>query len=547
MTEVRQSGQPVMDLREPLAVIRARRWTILLVVAVVLGAALILTLRQTPTYTARTQVLVEKPDLAIGSQAASQDPNMETERELAQSSVVASLAARSLGTTVSQKELLKHLKVDLITNTEILDFSYSSVSAEVAQRRAQAFANAYLEFRRESAIQNLEDAQRPLQQRIQDLDQQIADTSDQVAKTDDPTQKDALRQQVTALITSRALLQEQLNSLSPASALRVGEVVAPATLPTSPSSPKKVQNMALALLLGLALGITVAFLLERLDEHLRGTEDLEALAGAPVLAVVPKVLAWRNPRKEFLVTVAEPHAAASEAYRTLRVGVSFALAQRGGKVLMVTSANASEGKTTVTANLGVALANSGKRVVLISADLRKPRLHGFFAVADRPGLADVLAGDISVGEALLPSGVEDLLILSSGAVPGAHDALLGSDPMGRLLSRLREMADVVLIDCAPLLLVADALTLAPLADGVLYVCDSERTARGAVTRARRQLDQVNAEVIGCVLNDFDASRARKNAYYADYGYVHHEAKDREGPKEEAPSQVVVWAQRRSGS
>ena len=89
--------------------------------------------------------------------------------------------------------------------------------------------------------------------------------------------------------------------------------------------------------------------------------------------------------------------------------------------------------------------------------------------------------------------------------------------MGRLLVQLREMADVVLINCAPVLLVADALTLAPLADGVLYVCDSERTARGAVTRARRQLDQVNAEVIGCVLNDFDASRARKNAYYADCG------------------------------
>ena len=341
-----------MDLREPF-VLWGRKWTILLVMSLVLGAVLLLTLRQTPMYTGRTQVLVANPDLALGSQAANAGPNMETERELAQSAVVASIAAKDLGTTVPQKELLKHLNVDLITNTEILDFSYGSVSPGVAQRRAQAFANAYLEFRRESAIQNLEDAQRPLQQRIQDLDQQIADTSDQVAKTDDPTQKDALRQQVTALITSRALLQEQLNGLSPASALRVGEVVAPATLPTSPSSPKKVQNLALALLLGLALGITVAFLRERLDEHLRGTEDLEAHAGAPVLAVVPKVLGWRNPRTEILVTVTEPHAAASEAYRTLRVGVSFALAQRRGKVLMVTSANASEGKTTVTANLGV--------------------------------------------------------------------------------------------------------------------------------------------------------------------------------------------------
>ncbi len=271
--------------------------------------------------------------------------------------------------------------------------------------------------------------------------------------------------------------------------------------------------------MGLALGIVVAFLRERLDDSLRSRGDLEDNAGAAVLAVIPKVPGWKKKKETKVVTLEQRHGVVAEAYRKLRTSILFAAAQRQIRSIMVCSATAGEGKTTTAVNLALVLAEANKRVILLSADLRRPRAHRFFQLESKRGLSSVLAGEAKPWEVLLDPGVENLRIFPSGPVPTGPAELLQSDEMSELMAQLEERADFVIVDTAPLLLVSDALALAPLIDATLLVADAENTSRWAVRQAREQLDEVDAPVIGAVLNKFDPAKARTYPYYGYYyGY-----------------------------
>jgi succinoglycan biosynthesis transport protein ExoP len=296
------------------------------------------------------------------------------------------------------------------------------------------------------------------------------------------------------------------------------QVVAPATLPASPSSPNAVLNIAAGFFVALALGVGLAFLRERLDDRLRGRGDLEDKAGVPVMAVIPTVPRWKKKEETRLVAQEEPKSAVSEAYRTLRTSILFSSAQRGLKTIMVTSAVAGEGKTTTAANLAVVLADAKKRVILVSADLRKPRVHKFFGLKNDVGLANVLAGEVPPWEALRDQGIENLRILPGGPIPARPAELLQSERMGEVMAQLREVADFVVLDSAPVLLVADATAVAPLVDGVLLVADSDTTTRGMIAHVREQLEQVDAPLIGAVFNNFDPSKPGAYRYRYGYGY-----------------------------
>ena len=260
--------------------------------------------------------------------------------------------------------------------------------------------------------------------------------------------------------------------------------------------------------------------------------DLEAHLGAPVLAAVPRSAIWRNPYQEVIVSQASGDPATVEAFKTLRAGLLIAAARAKAKVILVTSPEPGDGKTTTTANLAVAIAHTGKRVVAVSADYRKPRLHRFFAIDDGDGLAGVLAGSSELTSALVPSSVPNLFVLPSGQLPASPNGLLESEGLGKLLQGLRGIADIVLIDVAPVLGIADAVTLAPLADGVLFVADAEKSTRRTVGRARQQLEQVNAIILGAVFNKSHPARELAYPYYESQGRTHTRGRGRSVPKSE---------------
>jgi polysaccharide biosynthesis transport protein len=549
------SSEDTVWLGEYLSVLRRRKWSILIVTLLAVLGALLYGRQQTPIYESNARV---NATVVLQTQNAPQAPEMATEQSFVTSDDVTKCAYVMLQDTgfradpTTQPDLDTLCSADALSAVQlagpvrgiqqnvtvttappstIMTITYASANTHAAQVGAQAFAFSYIQERKVQASAQLDDLRKPLLETQDTLSKKKSDLqsniNDQITKlTDaekngDPTGH--IVQKINDLTAQRDSAARSLDDISTSlrnldpSKLSPPQLLLPAGLPQDPVSPDMVLIGAFGLLFGLALGIALAFLRERLDDSLRGRLDLEANLAAPVLAVIPKVPGWRNKHDARLVTREQPKSAVAEAYRTLRTSISFLAAQRGLKVLMITSPAAGEGKTTTAANLALVLADAGKRVVLVSADLRKPRIHRFFGIQNEVGLSSVLAEEIQPWEAILDPGVENLRVLLSGPVPSRPAELLQSDQMGEVLAGLREVADYVIIDTAPMLVVADALALGPLVDGVLFVADSDHTSRSAVAHSREQLEQVGAVVIGSVLNNFDPAKARAYRHYGYYG------------------------------
>jgi capsular exopolysaccharide synthesis family protein len=412
------------------------------------------------------------------------------------------------------------LTVTVEAGASVLDITDTSTDRVLAQAKAQAFADAYVFYKTTVALETVDTRRKPLEDQLANLTKRQGELITAIADCTASGQNCAAQTSELNTVNSQiAQIQAQLLNLDPAAVIgALPIVVQDAPLPVSPAGPNKPLIAAVGLFLGLAFGIGQALLRERLDNRLKGRQDLEAALGAPVLSVVPRVSGWRRKEETKLVTLDEPKSAVAESYRTLRTSVLFTAVQRGMKTLMVVSAQAGEGKTTTACNLAVSLADANKRVIILSADLRKPRLHRFFGLTNDAGLASVLAGEVKPWEALQKPGVENLRVMASGPVPARPAELLQSEQMGELLTELREVADLIILDTAPVLLVADALGLAPLVDGVLFVADAENTSSAAISHAREQLEQVSAPLIGAVLNNFDPQKARSYGYGYGYGY-----------------------------
>ena len=510
--------EPV-QLREYLAVLRYRKWTIILITALVVASALGFSFLQTPQYEAEAKVLV-RPVTVSPQSTAPALPNLETERGLVASAPVAEKVVERLQLAETPPDLLENLEVEVVTGSDFLVVKYRHADPLESQRGTQAFAEAYLEFRREQAIEEVSAVTQPLETQLDELNAQLLEVQRDIEATRDESERAVLETERNTLISRIAVLEQELSRLTVPESLRVGQVVEPAELPTTPATPNYLVNVPLAVFVGLALGVGLAFVRERLDDRLRGREDFEQRSGAPVLAVVPHASSWKKRKEAHLVTEAEPRSAPSEAYRTLRTSLLFNASQNGLRRVLVTSAQDGEGKTTTVANLGLVLAQAGKRVALVDGDLRKPRLHRFFGVDNRVGLTNLLAEEVSPAEAVIRPGMDNLALVTSGPVPGNPAELLSSDAMGSILERLAEVAEFVLVDSAPVLVAADASILATYADAVLLVADADRSTRGSVAHARVQLDQVSAKLVGAVLNNFDLSKARAYPYYYQYYYVY---------------------------
>ena len=530
-------------LREYLGVLRTRKKSILAIALLTLLAGVAFAQLQTPIYRADARVQATNPlSLIQNLPNAIANVNMDTERALVTSSQVTRCAARiidnpngdpremcaldAIGKGDVSVQLKRSLQVTVIENTTILVISNSSPRPQEAQTVANAFATAYVQLQTGKAIAYVEQLRNPLEEEQQALSERQADLQNQLADafaSGDTRQAAIINQQLNTVNNQLADVNAQLAEFSIAR-LVLPQVIAEATLPASPASPNKPLIATIALFIGLAFGIGLALLRERLDDRLRGRTDFEDRVRAPVLAVIPKVPGWRRGQDTKLISVEQPKSSMAEAYRTLRTSVLFNAVQQQLRTLMVVSPNAGEGKTTTAANLAVSLADANKRVILVSADLRKPRLHRFFGISNDIGLSTVLSGQGKPWEALQDPRIENLRVMVSGPVPARPAQLLQSEQMGELLTELQEVADFVIIDSPPVLLVADSLALTPFVDGVLFVADSENTSRGAVGQAREQLDQVAANVIGAVFNNYDPARASAYGYYgygrryAYYGY-----------------------------
>jgi polysaccharide biosynthesis transport protein len=282
-------------------------------------------------------------------------------------------------------------------------------------------------------------------------------------------------------------------------------VVDPAEVPVAPFLPRRQQDLTTAAFSGMVLAIGLVFLFEYLDNRIKSPQELRAQLNVPFLGMVPSIDATGG---ALLQDGVPPNFA--EAIRGVRTNVLFSSAEEGVRLIVVTSAGPGEGKSMFSSNLAVSLAQAGQRVLHVDADMRRPRVHAIFDVAQEPGLSNLLVGDCKPSEAIRKTPVQHLCVLPAGMIPPNPAELLGSKRCEEFFATLGQNFDWVILDSPPVLAVADASILANTATGVVFVVGADQTSRQAARAALDQLAAVQAHVIGAVLNRVDLE---KNPYY----------------------------------
>ncbi len=258
-------------------------------------------------------------------------------------------------------------------------------------------------------------------------------------------------------------------------------VVSPAGEPYPTSPWGKLVRLALAAVLGLMGGGALAYLLEYLDNTFKAPENAERLLSVPVLGAIPR-----------------HDAPFDEAYRLLEVNVAARERKRKHDVIAIMSPRPLEGTSTVVANLGRAFARAGRDTIVVDASLQRPAQHVHFRISNEKGLANVLAGEVTLDDALAKTYFPNLWVLPTGPVPPQNNGLLMRKEMAELLEQLKQKGDLILVDSPPGVF-ADASAVASLASRVLLVLDARQSPRGVEAHVKTQLDRLGAKILGVVL------------------------------------------------
>ena len=303
-------------------------------------------------------------------------------------------------------------------------------------------------------------------------------------------------------------------------------IVDPASAPTAPSTPNIPRNLLMSLLVGLAGGVSLAFILESRDNSVHSLEQAQMITALPSLAVIPmasrssrSLLQTKNHSQSAAASASalQPRSQIAEAFRALRTSILLSRTGQAAKVLMVTSALPQEGKTTTSVNLAIVLAQHDARVLLIEADMRRSGISQVFDFKSEVGLSTILGGNSDAKAAIrsIPT-VPNLSVLPAGPVPLNPTVMLASPGMRDLLASLEDF-DYIIIDTPPVLSVTDAVLLSKLADSTLLVIRAGMTSKAALRRAYDVLAHVDAHVMGVILNAADSSEPDRYYYGTRYG------------------------------
>ena len=312
------------------------------------------------------------------------------------------------------------------------------------------------------------------------------------------------------------------------------QVLDQAEMPMGPYKPNKRLNLLLAAVVGLFLGVGLAFFFEYLDNTIKTPEDVEQLIRLPSFGMVPDISNGRRRRLEKgtsypveLITYGHPKSMLSEAYRSIRTSILLSFSEKPPKKIAITSPNPAEGKTTTVINTAIALSQTGARVLIIDADLRKPRLHKIFNHENGQGLSNFLSGHGDLESVVKTSEVPNLFYIPSGPIPPNPSELLGSTLFKKMVESLEARFDHIVFDSPPVLGFADSIILSTSVDGVILTVLGGKTPRETLQRAKEVLQQVNTKIIGVVINRVDIRRSDYGYYY----YRYHSYYGKEGRKE----------------
>lgn len=477
-------------LQRVIPIIRRNLGLILLCVVLAPTAALALSLLQSKEYTASSSLLFRDPGLDTKFTGTPFFREGEDEARLAATNLrlvsldsIATLTARRIGNPgFTREDVSKAVDVAAEGTSDVVTISATDTDPKFAATLANTFAREYVLFRRDRDRAKVREALTLVQRRLNAM------TAEEQAGRAGQELQDSARQLelIAALQTGNA------------------EVVQRARPPTTASSPKPVRSVALGLVLGLLLAVALTLIREQLDRRLRDPSDVTELLNVPVLAAIS---ADRGTVRHDIANDSSMRRLDTEAFRMLRTNLRYFNVDEQLTSIMVMSASPEEGKTSISWNLARAEAKAGTRVLCIEADMRRPTLARHLDVAADGGLSLILAGVMDPGDAITTaSGVD---VITAGPLPPNPAELIESQRMRKLIQWGEQHYDRVIIDTPPAASVADAIPIVPMVSGVVIVVRLGHSHRDAVDHLRTQLVNINAPVLGVVLN---GSVGRTNNY-----------------------------------
>jgi receptor protein-tyrosine kinase len=480
------------SLLNALRVLRERWWVVVLSVLTCAGVALAVSLSSTKEYDATARLVFGQSGLASAVSPGTEgffqfgiDPERDaaTNLSLGTSTEVSERARRILGTNTPADDLADQVTIETESGANIMKITARDPDPKVAAAIATAFADAFIQYRQDQIARDAEITRGRL--------------TDQLDKLERGDPKRSSLEDALARVT--------LITASPTANAEVIDRPAP---PSTPAVPRPKRDALVAGILGLALGLVVAFLVDLFDRRVKTTEEFERIYDLRALSTVPR---WAAKPGE------KGWEAAFEQYRILRNNIpSLALPNHEVKVVMVTSPVLGDGKTTVAANLARAIAVAGQRVALVEADLHRPSLLNHFkdrVGADTGGLSAVLLGRQTLDQVAQAASDPpwDLDVILSGPLPPNSAELLESRRTDEVLRQLTDQYDMVILDAPPLLPVADAQILLdhPMVDACVVVSRAFHTTRRDIRRARAILERHRMSTMGLVITGVTDSVGRQ--------------------------------------
>jgi len=426
-----------------------------------------------------------------------------------------------------QLEELSVLETQLASKTNVLGFENPEVKGI---RDSIAVLNDQIENRLKGIIDGLKvsvDAKKA------DVDSLTADVA--AAKSNDIAQAILRRpyaqkkrdlesmQYIRDKLTSR-IWQEKVEAAMPKNG--IVEILDRAEPDLRPVKPNKFLNITLGVIVGLAIGIGLAFFIEYLDTSVKTIDDVERALQAPVLGVIPQNVGY---------LIAEgPDSPHAEAYRVLRTNILFSLKDPKLNTMTVVSGGAGEGKSTTIFNLATVFAQNGSRVLVVDSDLRRPSIHKILKVSNSIGLTNFLLKQNTLEEVIQTTPLATLDFLPSGKLPSSSMGVLSSAQMKELIRDLKRRYDYVFFDSPPIMGVSDASILSSEVDSVLQVIQYRRYPQPMTIRAKQMIEKVGGNLLGIVLNNINMASDENYYYYSGYYYDYYSKNEEATPEKGSP-------------
>ncbi len=416
--------------------------------------------------------------------------------------------ARDLSLLQAQRASLRSQYTELHPNVQALDKKISKLKGKI---RAEVG----------SLVDSLDSQQRALAQEIKGAEKRLEKLPEAEKHLAELTRQAKVYQD------TYSFMLEKKGELQVTRASQIGDiwVVEPAHADPGFVKPRVMLNLVLAVIVGLVLGVGLAFFLDYLDDSVKNAEDIQSVTMLPVLGTIghQHLAKERRPSQgPHLMGLEDSRSQLAESFRTLRTNILFTSVDRPRRLIIFSSPLPEDGKTTCVANLAVALSQTDKKVLLVDADLRKPALHRVFPCHRSPGLVNVLVEEDwqkALGGAIQRTRSQGLYLLVCGERPPNPNEMLGSEKMGQLIEFLAKRFEFVLFDSPPLLGVSDAVVLAQRLDGVVLVVRGGKTPQPSLKSSVELVSRAQAQVVGIVLNDIDFRRER---YYYAYNYKYYD-------------------------